>query len=135
MPKNIRHHKHMEKGRDPSETARWRDVSALLAILSKGAYAMNTPGRDSRATNRASHPFLSQHMDHTLLRTMYLQDLKRAPKVKADILRAAKREDRTVTLSFRAIKDDPMLLYACWGFARLEGVTLILPPAAETKSI
>ena len=67
-------------------------------------------------------------MDQTDLEAMYLRDLKRVPKILSAIRKAAKTENKSVTLDFAPFDDDPMLLYACWGVARTAGVTLVLPP-------
>ena len=67
-------------------------------------------------------------MDLESLRALYLRDTENVPEMRAAIKTASTRPDRTLVLQFEPFDDNPMLLYAVWGLASLEGVTIVLPP-------
>jgi hypothetical protein len=68
-------------------------------------------------------------MDQTDLRSLYLSTLSHTPTLRTALRRAAKTPPHQMTLSLTRFKDNPFLLYACCGYAGLEGVTLTFVPA------
>ena len=65
-------------------------------------------------------------MNQEDLHSLYLRDVADAPGLLDAIREAAKRPDRTLVLQFPTFDDNPILLYAVWGLARSEGVTIVL---------